>query len=165
MDATALDPSRAGAAGEMVTTLGDLNRFFAALLGGRLLPPRETAQLRSARRADDAYGLGLYAVELPCGTTVWGHNGDINGSYAQTAATADGRHVLSLHINTDTRAAADRAVSVLTAEFCRQPGRGPPDRREARQRGTMSGAPRRAASAVRSSGCRCDSRSASTRFS
>ncbi len=31
--------------------------------------------------------------------------------------------------------------------------------------GTMSGAPSRAASAVRSSGCRCDSRSASTRFS
>ncbi|MEN2419964.1 serine hydrolase domain-containing protein [Streptomyces rimosus] len=124
MDATALDPSRAGAAGEMVTTLGDLNRFFAALLGGRLLPPRETAQLRSARRTDGAYGLGLYAVELPCGTTVWGHNGDINGSYAQTAATADGRHVLSLHINTDTRAAADRAVSVLAAEFCRPPGRG-----------------------------------------
>jgi hypothetical protein len=31
--------------------------------------------------------------------------------------------------------------------------------------GTMSGAPNRAASAVRSSGCRCDSRSASTRFS
>lgn len=33
------------------------------------------------------------------------------------------------------------------------------------QIGTMSGAPSRAASAVRSSGCRCDSRSASTRFS
>ncbi len=31
--------------------------------------------------------------------------------------------------------------------------------------GMMSGAPSRAASAVRSSGCRCDSRSASTRFS
>ncbi|GAA2979446.1 hypothetical protein JCM13580A_25420 [Streptomyces drozdowiczii] len=35
----------------------------------------------------------------------------------------------------------------------------------ARQSGTMSGAPSRAASAVRSSGWRCDSRSASTRFS
>ncbi|GHA55112.1 hypothetical protein GCM10010330_03090 [Streptomyces tendae] len=32
-------------------------------------------------------------------------------------------------------------------------------------RATMSGAPSRAASAVRSSGWRCDSRSASTRFS
>ncbi|MFH8403384.1 serine hydrolase domain-containing protein [Streptomyces sp. NPDC018019] len=125
VDATALDPSRAGSAGEMVTTLGDLNRFFAALLGGELLPPRETAQLRNASRTGGAYGLGLYAVELPCGTTVWGHNGDINGSYAQTATTADGRHVLSLHVNTDTRAAADHAVSVLAAEFCRA---GPPGR-------------------------------------
>ncbi|MFE7569735.1 hypothetical protein ACFU76_22660 [Streptomyces sp. NPDC057539] len=34
-----------------------------------------------------------------------------------------------------------------------------------RQIGTMSGAPSRAASAVWSSGCRCDSRSASTLFS
>lgn len=39
---------------------------------------------------------------------------------------------------------------------------GPPT---GRYNGTMSGAPSRAASAVRSSGWRCDSRSASTRFS
>lgn len=37
-DVTALDPRVAGAAGELVTTLDDLDRFYAALLGGRLLP-------------------------------------------------------------------------------------------------------------------------------
>ncbi|MFI0261223.1 serine hydrolase domain-containing protein [Streptomyces sp. NPDC017056] len=118
VDATSIDPSRAGAAGEMVTTLGDLNRFFAALLGGKLLPPRETRQLRTTQRTGGAYGLGLYAVELPCGTTVWGHNGDINGSYSQTATTTDGRHTLSFHVNTDSPRTAALAPSVLAAEFC-----------------------------------------------
>jgi D-alanyl-D-alanine carboxypeptidase len=118
VDVTALDPSRAGAAGEMVTTLGDLNRFFAALLGGALLPPRQMAQLRSERGTGGAYGLGLYATVLPCGVTVWGHNGDINGSYAQTAGTADGRHLVSYRVNTAPLAVPEHGTDVLTAEFC-----------------------------------------------
>ncbi|WP_432142997.1 serine hydrolase domain-containing protein [Streptomyces sp. bgisy084] len=124
VDATSLDPSWAGAAGEMVTTLGDLNRFFSALLGGRLLAPRQMAQIRDEKHTGGTYGLGLYATELPCGVTVWGHNGEINGSHARTAATADGRHVLSYRVNTDTHSAAVPDTAVLTAEFCaRRDGR------------------------------------------
>ncbi|MGW2026133.1 serine hydrolase domain-containing protein [Streptomyces decoyicus] len=118
VDATSLDPSRAGAAGEMVTTLGDLNRFFAALLGGRFLAPRQMAQIRNEKGTDGAYGLGLYATRLPCGVTVWGHNGDINGSYARTAGTADGRHIVSYRANTDTLPDPAHGTAVLTAEFC-----------------------------------------------
>ncbi|UQA94752.1 serine hydrolase domain-containing protein [Streptomyces halobius] len=118
VDATSLDPSRAGAAGEMITTLGDLNRFFSALLGGRLLPPRQMAQLRGEKRADGTYGLGLYSTELPCGVTVWGHNGDINGSYVQSAGTADGRHLVSYRVNTDALTDPGHGTAVLTAEFC-----------------------------------------------
>ncbi|MFG2139416.1 serine hydrolase domain-containing protein [Streptomyces sp. NPDC048650] len=182
VDATSLDPSLAGAAGEMVSTLGDLNRFFSALLSGEFLAPRQMAQLRDEKATDGAYGLGLYATELPCGVTVWGHSGDINGSYVETAGTADGRHLLSYRVNTDALAEPADGAALLAAEFC--PGRAarggarpvPPVTRgggTARcgqcpatgYSGTMSGAPSRAASAVRSSGCRCDSRSASTRFS
>ncbi|KOG49735.1 serine hydrolase domain-containing protein [Streptomyces decoyicus] len=118
VDATSLDPSRAGAAGEMVTTLGDLNRFFAALLGGRFLAPRQMAQIRNEKGTDGAYGLGLYATRLSCGVTVWGHNGDINGSYARTAGTADGRHIVSYRANTDTLPDPAHGTAVLTAEFC-----------------------------------------------
>ncbi|MEV0602784.1 serine hydrolase domain-containing protein [Streptomyces sp. NPDC050315] len=118
VDSTTLDPSRAGAAGELVTTLGDLNRFFAALLGGRLLPPRQLAQMRDEKDTNGVYGLGLYGTRLPCGVTVWGHDGDINGSYAQTAATEDGRHVLTLRLNTDQPDAPQRIQALLTAEFC-----------------------------------------------
>ncbi|UNO44051.1 beta-lactamase family protein [Streptomyces sp. MST-110588] len=122
-DITALDPSRAGAAGEMIITLGDLNRFFAALLGGRLLPPRQTAELKGHRTADGAYGLGLYATRLPCGRTVWGHNGEINGSYVESAADAHGRHVLTFRLNTDARTVPPHGPDVLAAEFCPSPSR------------------------------------------
>ncbi|MFD8547624.1 serine hydrolase domain-containing protein [Streptomyces sp. NPDC059649] len=118
VDATSLDPSRAGAAGEMVTTLGDLNRFFSALLGGKFLPPRQMAAIRSEQHTGGAYGLGLYATRLPCGVTVWGHNGDINGSFAQSAGTVGGRHVVSYRVNTDDRLDPADTTAVLSAEFC-----------------------------------------------
>ncbi|MGI5258468.1 serine hydrolase domain-containing protein [Streptomyces angustmyceticus] len=118
VDATSLDPSRAGAAGEMVTTLGDLNRFFSALLRGRLLAPRQMAEIRDEKATGGAYGLGLFATRLPCGVTVWGHNGDINGSYVRTAGTAGGRHIVSYRVNTDILPDPAHGTAVLTAEFC-----------------------------------------------
>ncbi|MGW1840885.1 serine hydrolase domain-containing protein, partial [Streptomyces sp. NPDC002067] len=124
-DATDLNPSWAGPAGEMVTTLDDLNLFFAALLGGQLLPAREMAELRDERATRGVYGLGLYTTRLPCGVTVWGHSGDIPGSYARTAASADGRHLVSYHLNTDALGPRADDDTVLTAEFCPKPGAGP----------------------------------------
>ncbi len=71
-DVTELDPRVAGAAGELVTTLADLDRFYAAMLGGRLLPPRRLREMLDTRAAHGSYGMGLFPVKLPCGTTVWG---------------------------------------------------------------------------------------------
>ncbi|MFF4952669.1 serine hydrolase domain-containing protein [Streptomyces chattanoogensis] len=118
VDSTSLDPSLAGAAGEMITTLGDLNRFFSALLSGRLLAPRQMAELRSEKGTGGTYGLGLYATELPCGVTVWGHDGDINGSFVETAGTPGGRHLVSYRVNTDRPARPAHGEALLAAEFC-----------------------------------------------
>ncbi len=117
-DVTELDPRVAGAAGELVTTLADLNRFYAALLGGELLPPRWLREMLNTRTAHGTYGMGLYPVRLPCGTTVWGHNGRISGSYVRTAATLDGRRVLTFRVNTDGFADSGLERALLTAEFC-----------------------------------------------
>ncbi|MGY4960162.1 serine hydrolase domain-containing protein [Streptomyces sp. 900105245] len=117
-DVTRLDPRVAGAAGELVTTLADLDRFYAALLGGRLLPPRRLREMLDTRAAHGAYGMGLFPVRLPCGTTVWGHNGRISGSYVRSAATADGRRVLTFRVNTDAIADPRLEPAVLEAEFC-----------------------------------------------
>ncbi|MDQ1047970.1 serine hydrolase [Streptomyces sp. V4I2] len=117
-DVTELDPRVAGAAGELVTTLADLDRFYAALLGGRLLPPHWLREMLDTRTAHGSYGMGLYPVKLPCGTTVWGHNGRITGSYVRTAATVDGRRVLTFRVNTTALADPGLERRLLAAEFC-----------------------------------------------
>ncbi|WP_262056179.1 serine hydrolase domain-containing protein [Streptomyces sp. STR69] len=117
-DVTDLDPRVAGAAGELVTTLADLNRFYSALLGGELLPSRRLREMLNTRTAHGLYGMGLFPVKLPCGTTVWGHNGRISGSYVRTAATVDGRHVLTFRVNTSEIADPGLEPALLAAEFC-----------------------------------------------
>ncbi|MFI6618582.1 serine hydrolase domain-containing protein [Streptomyces sp. NPDC050528] len=117
-DVTDLDPRVAGAAGELVTTLADLDRFYSALLGGQLLPPRWLREMLDTRTAHGSYGMGLFPVKLPCGTTVWGHNGRISGSYVRTAATVDGRHVLTFRVNTSGIADPGLEPALLAAEFC-----------------------------------------------
>jgi D-alanyl-D-alanine carboxypeptidase len=77
LDFTGLSPSWAWATGNMVSTVEDVARFYRALLRGRLLPAR---LLRAMQTTVDTgtglrYGLGLAALELPCGGTVWGHEG------------------------------------------------------------------------------------------
>ncbi|MFI6205652.1 serine hydrolase domain-containing protein [Streptomyces sp. NPDC051041] len=117
-DVTELDPRVAGAAGELVTTLADLDRFYTALLGGELLPPRRLREMLDTRAAHGAYGMGLFPERLPCGVTVWGHNGRISGSYVRTAATVDGRRVLTFRVNTDAIADPGLEPRLLAAEFC-----------------------------------------------
>ncbi|HCA85151.1 MAG TPA: serine hydrolase [Streptomyces sp.] len=119
MDVTELDPSTAGAAGEMISTLGDLSRFMGALLGGELLPPEKLRRMRDTSRTDGVYGAGLFPVRLSCGLTVWGHNGSINGSYVQVAGTLDGSHLLGYRVNTESAGAEEAEDRLLTAEFCR----------------------------------------------
>ncbi|GAA3481212.1 serine hydrolase domain-containing protein [Streptomyces yanii] len=117
-DVTVLDPRTAGAAGELISTLADLNRFYAALLGGRLLPPAQLSTLLNTVTTHGVYGMGIYPQKLSCGSTVWGHNGHIAGSYVRTAATRDGRHTLTFRINTDTLTEATLEPALLEAEFC-----------------------------------------------
>ncbi|MFE9023134.1 serine hydrolase domain-containing protein [Streptomyces sp. NPDC007808] len=117
-DVTELDPRVAGAAGELVTTLADLDRFYAALLGGRLLPPRWQREMLDTRVAHGSYGMGVFPSKLPCGTVVWGHNGRISGSYVRSAATVGGRHVLTFRVNTTAIADPSLEPRLLAAEFC-----------------------------------------------
>ncbi|MFF2008190.1 serine hydrolase domain-containing protein [Streptomyces sp. NPDC058195] len=124
-DVTVLDPRTAGAAGSLISTLDDLNRFYAALLGGRLLAPAQLALMMNTRATRGVYGLGIYPEKLSCGITVWGHNGYITGSHVRTAATRDGRHVLTYRVDTDALTGPGTLEpGLLDAEFCTpRPGR------------------------------------------
>ncbi|MDT3399710.1 serine hydrolase domain-containing protein [Streptomyces sp. B1866] len=121
-DATAMNPSWYGAAGELVTTTGDLNRFYGSLLAGRLLGPAAMAEMFDGVATGvpgvDAYGLGVFAHRLPCGVTVWGHDGGTVGGTSDAVGTPGGRHTLAFHINGDWLLDADALTGVADAEFC-----------------------------------------------
>jgi D-alanyl-D-alanine carboxypeptidase len=95
IDVTELNPTVAGPAGEMISSAADLERFFGALVRGRLLPPAELRQMMTTRATGGsdgrAYGLGLEREDLPCGGVYWGHDGDMLGFETATGVTADGR--------------------------------------------------------------------------
>ncbi|MEU3912568.1 serine hydrolase domain-containing protein [Streptomyces sp. NPDC029721] len=96
-DVTAIDPSAAWAAGQMVSTNSDMNRFFSALLGGRLLRDEELRAMRTTvpvvKGSDVGYGLGLMRRPLSCGGVYWGHGGDITGFETRGGVGPDGRAV------------------------------------------------------------------------
>lgn len=116
-DVTALDPSVAGASGEMISSTGDLVRFMRALLGGDVLPSRQLAEMKSTVPAEggDRYGLGLTEHRLPCGKSVWGHEGIIHGSRSTAVTTADGSHAAAFNINGDW---AGGTAALIEAEYC-----------------------------------------------
>ncbi|CAL9311465.1 serine hydrolase domain-containing protein [Streptomyces sp. SudanB182_2057] len=118
-DVTDLNPSLAYAAGEMISDSADLTRFYGALLGGRLLPPRRLGEMKTTVPVEAApgvrYGLGLTDTRLACGTHVWGHSGEIPGSVSEAAASADGRHTLAVHFDGDW---AGDTTAVAEKEFC-----------------------------------------------
>ncbi|MBH5336084.1 beta-lactamase family protein [Streptomyces pactum] len=123
-DYTRLDPTWAGAAGAMISTNSDLNRFYAALLGGRLLAPAQLAQMRTTVPADEVgagtrYGLGLVSKPLSCGGVYWGHGGAIPGYHTQGGVTDDGRAAsVAVTAIPDDRAGQRMADAVDTA-LCR----------------------------------------------
>jgi D-alanyl-D-alanine carboxypeptidase len=92
-DVTRYSPSFAWAAGNGVSTLRDVARFYRALLRGRLLPSRllhaalTTVPTGNPRRR---YGLGLDVYDTPKGTLI-GHDGDMPGFSVKALSSRDGR--------------------------------------------------------------------------
>nr|WP_240150542.1 serine hydrolase domain-containing protein [Streptomyces sp. SID7805] len=124
IDYTTMDMSMAWAAGEVVSTNGDLNRFYAALLGGRLLPPAQLAQMRTTVPAEERgpgvrYGLGLTSTPLSCGGVYWGHGGTALGYRTRGGVTEDGRAAAITVTTTPTGAASRRVEAAVDTALCR----------------------------------------------
>ncbi|MGA5797922.1 serine hydrolase domain-containing protein [Streptomyces cellulosae] len=116
-DVTRLNPSMASSAGEMISDSQDLNRFYRALLTGRLLPRKQLEKMTDTVAVNDrnGYGLGLMSTELSCGVTVWGHGGGIHGSTSDAVTTRDGRHSVAFNFNGDW---TGDPGAVIEAEYC-----------------------------------------------
>ncbi|MEV2242253.1 serine hydrolase domain-containing protein [Micromonospora sp. NPDC049891] len=103
VDTTQVDPSIAWAAGQMISTPSDLNKFLVALQNGKLISPATLAEMRDSKvflPGGEAfpdlvwhYGLGVTGYDLSCGGRAWGHGGDIDGYSSRSAITSDGRAV------------------------------------------------------------------------
>lgn len=125
VDATEWDPSWAWAAGQMVSTNSDLNRFFTALLAGNLLPKAQLDQMRTTVPAaypfpaGAGYGLGLVSTPLSCGGVYWGHGGSMTGYETRGGATEEGRAANVAVTTQPGQATKEHMDGILDAALCR----------------------------------------------
>ncbi|HEY1180449.1 MAG TPA: serine hydrolase domain-containing protein [Phytomonospora sp.] len=104
-DYSVYDMSWVGPAASLISTVADLNRFFALLLDGEIVDPSSLAEMRRTGPviAFDGttidYGLGLHRKDVPGHGTFWGHDGSAWGSGAISMTSADGRRQMSLAVN------------------------------------------------------------------
>ncbi|MEU3167031.1 serine hydrolase [Streptosporangium sp. NPDC006930] len=127
---TRLNPSFAWAAYGVVSDARDLNRFYRALFGGRLVSRESLAQMRTGVTTPQApifprYGLGLESVGLTCGE-MWGATGSIPGytPLGFADATGERRMALSVNVQRNDPAVARMllaAVDAFNRYFCGEP--------------------------------------------
>ena len=109
IDVTVWNPSATDASGAILSTTGDLTRFYSALIGGHLLRQAQLAAMEQTIPAPEfeavepgtRYGLGLVSLPLSCGGIAYGHAGDTNGYHTRVAVTPDGRRVAVLSATGD----------------------------------------------------------------
>ncbi|MFI1735524.1 serine hydrolase domain-containing protein [Streptomyces acidicola] len=119
-DVTAFHGSQVWGDGDIISTAGDLNRFYRALMRGELLPPRLLAELKTTVVNPDlpisSYGLGIERLEMGCGKSLWYHDGGTVGSLTFVATTEDGGHQFTFNYNGDWE--VSQLLPTLNAEFC-----------------------------------------------
>ncbi|MET9212136.1 MULTISPECIES: serine hydrolase domain-containing protein [unclassified Nocardia] len=118
-DETLMEPSVPWASGALVSTGADLNRFYTALLAGRVVSLTQLLPMLDGvdMGGDDgmSYGLGVGYTRLPCGARFVGHVGGVRGFTAVSGATEGGRAVTFSFTGTHTAA---EIGTLLTHALC-----------------------------------------------
>jgi D-alanyl-D-alanine carboxypeptidase len=121
-----ISPTHYWAAGNLVSTAGDVARFYEALMEGELLDGESMEEMTSyvAETPDVERGLGVAHGENECGTWT-GHDGSVPGYDAIARNLDSGRQVVVL-TNSVTRGdtigspAAQKALAeVVESASCR----------------------------------------------
>ncbi|MEV0675298.1 serine hydrolase domain-containing protein [Actinosynnema sp. NPDC050436] len=120
VDATLMNPSLDWAAGEMISTTADLDRFLDALLGGRLLEPASLAAMRTTRETGSifGYGLGLQRFDLPCGRSVWGHGGELIGYLTYALRDDEGKSAVLSYNPLPGGVPGESLITLFSTVFC-----------------------------------------------
>ncbi|MFC4084478.1 serine hydrolase domain-containing protein [Amycolatopsis samaneae] len=117
-DISELNPSVAGASGEMISTTVDLDKFVQALAAGRLVPPALLGQMTTPRSATEEYGLGLQIRTTPCGIPVFGHTGGIPGYGTIAFTSADGKRRVEASLTMGRGPGDDAYYSLIDKVIC-----------------------------------------------
>jgi len=110
----------AWSAGAVVSTAEDLQRFFAALLEGRLLGRDLLGEMETLIPAGrNRYGLGIAVYPTRCGPA-WGHTGNVLGTVVVAWSSRDGSRQLVLVVNSFPLSPALEATvrEAQDAAFC-----------------------------------------------
>ncbi|MEU5939141.1 serine hydrolase domain-containing protein [Micromonospora sp. NPDC047548] len=97
VDATTWSQTFTPAAGDVISSLADLDTFMTALFAGRVVPETQLAEMFTLPAVPDVAGgparhsAGLIAFPLPGGETLWLKTGARYGYLAGVASTEDGR--------------------------------------------------------------------------
>jgi D-alanyl-D-alanine carboxypeptidase len=105
--------------GGMISTLGDLNKFFSSLLKGQLLNSTLMAQMKTVVPAPSMasvwpgaeYGLGLVRLPLSCGGYLWTHGGDTFGFMTRVGVSPDGRRRVTVSVPTELSGDVDALLN------------------------------------------------------
>jgi D-alanyl-D-alanine carboxypeptidase len=99
-DYSVYDMSWASTAGSVISTTDDLNRFYRALLGGKLVSAASLDEmLRTVPVGGMDYGLGIYSLDLPGCGRFWGHDGAVFGAGTIALSSRDGKRQIALGWN------------------------------------------------------------------
>ncbi|GAA3037422.1 serine hydrolase domain-containing protein [Kitasatospora albolonga] len=128
-DISRLNPSVVDAAGNGISTTADLNRFHAALFGGKLLRPAEMAALTATvptNTPNGTYGLGVLRIDLGPGCEpAWGHDGGLPGWSTLLLGSRDGKRQFALsynpYVGRDDSASGGPIGSLIVKTLCDQP--------------------------------------------
>ncbi|MFI6910167.1 serine hydrolase domain-containing protein [Nonomuraea sp. NPDC050394] len=110
MDVTEVNSSGAWSAGNIISTTSDMIRLVDALAAGTLLPPAQHRHMWTTVSTEGGYwmpharyGLGLFEFDKQAtgGTPLRGVAGSLWGSWFFAIGTADGRHTMAVHTNTE----------------------------------------------------------------
>lgn len=122
-DLTTYDMTVSWTTGAIVSTGTEVNRFYRALLTGRLIPAALLRQMQQTVLAFPGfgYGLGLAGGEI-CGEKIWGHVGGAPGFLTYSFTSSDGERQITITVNQSltVRPSVQQAITaLLSAEFCR----------------------------------------------
>lgn len=104
-DYSVYDMSWVGPSASLISTVSDLNRFYAMLLAGEIVSPSSLAQMQrtvpvvSQEGKTIDYGLGLHPMEEPGQGIFWGHGGTVWGGGALAMIRADGKRQMAVAVN------------------------------------------------------------------